>query len=174
MVKISNENLAIQAQSCRAGFTEAIRAKAVNVSEESGVQISDADYTDIIREYWDVKAGPAFPSMPTMVMGFYRTMRGVVKSGAQPVEQEEAERRAAICADCPRNIPIPPCQLCRSTVNLVGHWLIGKHTSKDEELKGCGVCGCSLATSVWVPVEPQREALTVDQKKILPQRCWKK
>lgn len=96
------------------------------------------------------------------------------------VSKEEAERRAAICAGCPRNQP---------TVNWCSHcpgnviWAIGKFrtafkkdapdltTSQDGKLYSCEVCGCANAVQIHI----LRDCLThVNNQHQYPDHCWKR
>lgn len=84
------------------------------------------------------------------------------------VPQKEAERRASICSTCPLNYPIAGCTSCRNLPGLIFRTIGRRTTSQDLHLKGCGVCGCSLAASVHVPLT----AFPTEPKYQYPQWCW--
>jgi hypothetical protein len=87
------------------------------------------------------------------------------------VTQTEANRRAEICASCPRNLPIAGCRSCQNLVN----WTIGlvgqRSTPFDEKLGGCEVCGCGNQAQVHLPLEVLAQGITSEMK--FPDWCWK-
>lgn len=89
------------------------------------------------------------------------------------VSQEEAERRAAICAACPFNTDKVTefCVSCatRSLVSNINQFLTDRHTSKDGELKFCGKCGCDLKMKAWCPKDAMDEP---DLREVWPEHCW--
>jgi hypothetical protein len=114
---------------------------------------------------------PGLRDLPALAERFLRTAKAFIFDGGQRVSQEEAERRAAICAKCPMNVSGEFCNTCflrgmvASTVALVTGW----KTSRDAELKTCGVCGCELRVKLMMPVE------TMDDKALRDQwveGCW--
>ena len=87
------------------------------------------------------------------------------------VPQEEAERRAAICATCPNNQPMEAqmCVGCWSAkfVKEAAEALSARHTALDAQLDTCSLCQCSLKLKCHVPVEGMQE------KEIQwPKFCW--
>lgn len=87
----------------------------------------------------------------------------------QLVEQEEAERRAAICAACPLQIPTSGCWGCKGIAGMLPAIAGARKTSYDMQLKACGVCGCYNAVSVHLPIDIQQ-----DPSLSFPDYCWKK
>jgi hypothetical protein len=86
----------------------------------------------------------------------------------QLVDQEEAERRAKICAACPHQIPTSGCWGCKGIAGMLPQIAGAKTTSYDQQLKACGVCGCYNAVSVHLPVDVQgNDGLE------FPSHCWK-
>lgn len=85
--------------------------------------------------------------------------------------QEEAERRAAICAGCPLNKAETWCAGCfmKALMGRVASMLGGWATSSDAKLKSCGVCGCKLSLKVWVPKGVMKYP---DLKDRWPEWCW--
>ena len=53
------------------------------------------------------------------------------------VDQDEAERRAAICSTCPKNQSVAGCWGCGGIVKSVTKYLGNKHTSRDKTLESC-------------------------------------
>lgn len=89
------------------------------------------------------------------------------------VNQEEAERRAAICASCPKNTDRVTefCVTCatRGLVSSINQFLTSQHTSNDHQLKNCGICHCDLKMKVWCPKEPMDEP---EYREQWPEHCW--
>lgn len=103
------------------------------------------------------------------VQRFLTDLVGWIKVGFKPVEQEEAERRAAICKTCPMNIGMHGCGTCRQTLDGIRETVMKLSTSKDADLRACGVCGCELKTAVFVPIA----VLNKGQKDLVfPKWCW--
>jgi hypothetical protein len=88
------------------------------------------------------------------------------------VSQFEANRRAEICASCPKNLPIAGCRACQNLVK----WTIGligqRSTPFDEKLGGCEVCGCGNQAQVHLPLAVLAKGITDDM--VFPKPCWKK
>jgi hypothetical protein len=91
------------------------------------------------------------------------------KSHFQLVDQEEAERRAKICAACPHQISTSGCWGCKGIAGMLPAISGARKTSYDAQLKACGVCGCYNAVSVHLPLSVQQDA-SLD----FPSHCWKK
>jgi hypothetical protein len=87
-----------------------------------------------------------------MMKSFYRAVEATWHEGQ--VSQEEADRRAAICAQCPKNVDqqVNFCIGCyaRSLVSKVNDLLGSKRTSHDAQLKTCSACGCDLKLKTWM------------------------
>jgi hypothetical protein len=84
------------------------------------------------------------------------------------VPQEEAERRAKICAACPHQIATSGCWGCKGIAGMLPAIAGARKTSYDMQLKACGVCGCYNAVSVHLPVEVQG-----GDNLEFPDFCWK-
>lgn len=104
---------------------------------------------------------------------FGHTVSRFVEGGGVPVPQEEAERRATICASCPKNKPLTG--VCASCGKFAA-WLLGIavkwETTRDNDLFACGVCGCHLRLSVHVPLEAQQDERFNAED--FPLSCWKR
>lgn len=87
------------------------------------------------------------------------------------VSQVEADRRAEICAGCPKNVPIAGCHACRNLIK----WsvaLIGQcSTPFDSKLGACEVCGCGNQAQVHLPLSDLRKGITPEMA--FPSHCWK-
>jgi hypothetical protein len=103
------------------------------------------------------------------VVQFARTMWEWAKSG-QLATQEEAERRAAICAMCPMNVKMSGCLGCTGVAKYAEETLMGRTTLHDATLQVCMACGCYLKVKVHVP----GEVLDKAEKGIeYPENCWR-
>ena len=106
-----------------------------------------------------------------MMKSFYRAVEATWHEGQ--VSQEEADRRAAICAECPKNTDKVTefCIGCfaRSLVSKVNDLLGSKRTVHDEKLKTCGACHCQLSLKVWMAKSGMTDA-TIQWD----ENCWMK
>lgn len=95
------------------------------------------------------------------------------------VDQAEAERRAAICSRCPKNVSVEGCGGCAtmSEAREILTRLKGdRSTSSDIHLRGCCVCGCSIPTIVHIRLDILAKGFTDDQRKFTETTtpwCWK-
>ena len=86
----------------------------------------------------------------------------------QLVDQEEAERRAKICAACPYQIATSGCWGCKGIAGMLPQIAGARKTSYDSQLKACGVCGCFNSVSVHLPIDSQG-----GEDLEFPDFCWK-
>lgn len=100
---------------------------------------------------------------------FYAAVKSAVFDGIVP--QEEAERRAAICAECPENgeQEIATCVGCFTAkfITEAAEALSSHHTSLDARLNTCKKCQCRLVLKVFVKKEAMQDK-SIDW----PQPCW--
>lgn len=101
-------------------------------------------------------------------------------AGSPLVSDEEANRRAAICAGCPNNISFQmPCGGRCGELETVVNAIIGSRKTKhDGELRQCAICRCYLSAAVYVPLDIQWKVLTNEQKAQFQHAaetisCWK-
>lgn len=106
----------------------------------------------------------------TLVDRFLKTAVAFVRGEDGLVPQEEAERRASICAECPLNVGLHGCAMCRATLNVLREKLTSRRTEQDDRLMACGVCGCDNRVQVHVPL-PALQAGSGDLN--YPVWCWK-
>lgn len=101
-------------------------------------------------------------------------------SGGNPVAQELAEQRAAICVACPKNQPgawftEAPAELIRSSVKA---WQSLKgsafefETSQGDKLKTCEACKCLMKLKVFVDSKHILGHTKPDVFNDLDPRCW--
>lgn len=105
------------------------------------------------------------------IQRFLFSMIQWIAGGRKLVEQDEAERRAAICVECKDyNVDLHvSCPSCVKLDALIAEVKGGRSTSLDDKLKNCSVCRCHNQTSVWMPNE------SISTKGLeFPPWCWKK
>lgn len=104
------------------------------------------------------------------------TMASFLIAGRPLVSQEEAERRASICAKCPRNTQFTrPCGGLCEELRVATESIIGsKGTSLDGKLESCSVCKCHLKSKVWVPLEILQRHDSPEHQAEYPDFCWQK
>jgi hypothetical protein len=97
-------------------------------------------------------------------------------SGGEPVAQELANKRAAICVGCPKNVDgswytVAPAELIKTTLearkdlNLV--------TPSDAALKSCDVCKCLMRLKVWCPLSHILKGTKPEIMAEFPkENCW--
>jgi hypothetical protein len=93
------------------------------------------------------------------------------------VEQDEANRRAAICSKCPFNVSfVKPCSgMCPELAAVVNLIRGGRTTPYDGTLQSCSICGCSNVAQVWPRRDLLQHGITEQQQKhfnLIP-NCWK-
>lgn len=107
----------------------------------------------------------------TMVLASFKL------AGSQLVSQEEATRRAAICATCLYNVDYrKPCGgVCQELVDLVGTIIGGAGTEFDDKLSACACCGCSIKAHVWLRPEELKNGVNAEILAKMPsETCWKR
>jgi hypothetical protein len=85
----------------------------------------------------------------------------------------EAQKRAAICAACPKNAPNPPpCKTCGGAKDSTRDVLLaGRAVKGSDKLRACSVFGTDLAVDVLLVRSETPEA---SQLADAPDNCWKK
>ena len=103
---------------------------------------------------------------------------GLLGPKGEPVARSEAERRAALCWDCPQNkkgglldfFTESAASVIRGQMALRSEMELS--TSKDESLGVCKACQCPTKLKVWVDLDYIRENTTADQINAMDSRCW--
>ena len=107
------------------------------------------------------------------IKSFFLKVASWWKAG-ECVSQDEADRRAAICAGCELNQTafLPGCPGCTNMAAEVFKFIGGKKTASDAALKSCGHCGCQNSVIVWAPLD----VLVKNETELppVPARCWKR
>jgi hypothetical protein len=98
-----------------------------------------------------------------------------IASGMPTVPQEQIESRAATCATCYFNIPIPGCAPCVGLANLVASIAGNIKTEADPFLKSCAVCRCANEAQTRLPIEILKKGVTPEMMELFPAEfCWKR
>lgn len=116
-----------------------------------------------------MKKANAVPASGITLDDLKRFMNTLISQRGELVDKEEAERRATICATCPKNTVVRGCWGCFGLGKLVQLFLGKNGTSKDRALDACSVCKCVLRAKVWLKLE------TIDNSGLeYPDHCWQK
>lgn len=107
-----------------------------------------------------------------------KTLVSWLGDGGKPVSNELAEKRAAICVQCPNNdkgdwlryFTLPATEILRKQLNFRNE--MGAKTSADDQLQVCSVCKCPLKLKVFVPMENIFKQTSPDIQAALPSFCW--
>jgi hypothetical protein len=106
------------------------------------------------------------------VLAFVESVRGTIESGGV-VQQEEAERRANICQQCPYNRRVAGCEGCNGISGLIFKVIGARRVKAQGSLKNCSICGCSLKPKVWVPKEVLEKTSEIQENSgDFPSWCW--
>lgn len=102
-------------------------------------------------------------------------------SGAQPVDQALAEKRAAICVACPKNVPGAwytegPAKLIKEAVEswkkVTGKTDFEFKTDQGDKLKSCSACKCLLPLKVHVGLNHILVKTKPEVMEELDAKCW--
>lgn len=104
------------------------------------------------------------------VIGFTKVLLAHARNG-ELVSQDEANRRAKICASCHFNVVVSGCGACHALTSLLAD---GHSTKYDSQLQSCGVCKCFLRSAVHFPLAVLEANDTNDKQEAYPSFCWKK
>ena len=92
--------------------------------------------------------------------------------GFKFVSQEEANRRAKICASCFLNTNPEGCGACQRMASLITGDVAKKKAPYDESLMACAVCKCANKSKVWFRLEDI--PVINEQQNAFPSFCWQK
>jgi len=109
------------------------------------------------------------------VVRFSKTLFDALVNGKR-VDQQEANRRAAICLNCPFNKKVEGCTSCNSGLmsRMVKALSQAGTTPVDARLHSCEFCGCFIAAMVHFPLESLQKYIDDKENASLPEWCWKK
>lgn len=111
-----------------------------------------------------------FLSAPMIRDGTRLFLKKMSKGKKALVPPEEAERRARICANCPKNLHGMCTSCAGNEFQDIFQWFIrrGRRTSVDSVLDTCYTCGCLLKAKVHVDIS----VLETLEKHSYPENCW--
>lgn len=100
----------------------------------------------------------------------------LIASGFQTVRQEEADRRARVCAGCYLRIIPQGCGSCVKLGSLIVGDIAGKKTAYDAQLenRACAACQCPLQPLVHFPLALLEQTDNDALQDSLPDFCWRK
>jgi hypothetical protein len=86
--------------------------------------------------------------------------------------QAEADRRAAICAGCPRNVQFYGCGSCGEHIRAQTFiYLRNRSTPDSDRLSACETLAEPPKLTVW---STKLKPLTAEQQTNVPENCWRK
>jgi len=94
--------------------------------------------------------------------------------GMPLVEQQEADRRGAICVSCPANVNVSGCSACHRMASLLTGAVAQKKGTYDDRLKACAICRCSLRALTWFESRMIVDHDGPDKQALRPDFCWAK
>jgi len=105
-----------------------------------------------------------------------KVLASFLLAGKPLVSKDEANRRASICARCPRNVRFDkPCGgLCAELAEVVAAIVGDQSTHFDGRLDACSICKCHLKSKVWIPLEILKKHESDEHQQEYPEKCWLK
>lgn len=96
-------------------------------------------------------------------------------SGGTPVAQALADKRAAICVGCPKNVEgswytEAPAKIIKATLESRKDLTLA--TPSDPALKSCDVCKCLMRLKVWTPLTFILKNTKPEVLDEFPPHCW--
>jgi hypothetical protein len=109
---------------------------------------------------------------PSKAKRFLRTILALLQE-RKLVDRAEAERRAAICAQCPLAGHIGSCWGCYAIYRKIRRMLKGAPIDMDSQKRWCLACGCYLPGKLWLTNEGLDKAEAGDRPDYAA-RCWRR
>lgn len=126
----------------------------------------------------------AFERFQTFASAFKNFLMG----GGDYVDQNTANIRGSICAQCHNNVPGEEarafsggCTTCNKAFGGIENVLIdgirkgvigNKISTSHDKLKSCKICGCDNRISIWFPLRVFN--VSEETNNVWPGFCWKK
>lgn len=138
------------------------------------------EYQAYVVKHWPHFAGAASPTISSPVKTEGKTLRERVtnwlanrysqKGNSELVSEEEAERRAKICSQCPHNQEegndCPPCVKNNQRISF----LLREGRQTATPIKACEIMGQDNSAAVWLPIK----MLNLSKVSEAPDFCWMK
>lgn len=192
IIAMRRKNPAITAKFKLATNPEAVKIEVLRFNRkrlgipEEGVQGSP--FSENRRYQRSIGAGAAAGrGIIESMSGLKRAAQGTaividwLGSGANPVAQELAEKRAATCVACEKNEPgnwytEAPAELIKKSVeawkSLTGKTDFEFKTEQGDKLKSCAVCKCLMRLKCFVGVDHILAKTRPEIMAELPDWCW--
>ncbi len=96
------------------------------------------------------------------------------RGGFTLVNQDEADRRSAICFHCPKNVPWKTgCAGCSATTStLLAQLRQNRVSNRQGNLMACHITGADNLTGVHLPNSAWE--VTQEQRDQMPAECWRR
>ena len=173
-------------QTLRAPFENALRTQVRRHLQANGYELPE-DFDEWFEEtaceeseHREPFCGPGLPPLPNFdqklitpskAKRFMRTALEFLKD-RKVVNREEAERRAAICSQCPLAGVIGACWGCHAVYRQIKRLLENVELDLPEDKPFCLACGCLLKAKVWLPNETLDRAEEGDRPDYW-EGCWR-
>jgi len=131
----------------------------------------------VLESYWcglGENVGKCVPViLPRGLLGYFKGGVALIKNLAYNtfVTQEEANRRAKICVECPHNVKPEDTGLAAWADMVAYHATKGHTTEHDSKLFTCSICSCPLKAKCHLGGDL---GVSAELKKKLPEYCWQK
>lgn len=128
----------------------------------------DSPHVDEYRE----PVRPGIVLQTRALVKFTNIFRSWLETNFETVPQAEADRRAKICMNCPKNVLIDGCKSCRQLAGRLLTNKLDRSTKYDGDLIACSSCLCILRLKVWMPKEVDPTALGKPLAEPYAEGCW--
>ncbi len=125
-----------------------------------------------------IPRSPSLAKSAAAAVGGIKTIVQWEISGGKVVEPLLADKRAQICADCPKNVQGGLLDFfTEAAASLIKRQLESRNqmklsTPSDDRLGICEACGCVNKLSVFCPLEIKVSHLSEQVKAQLDPKCW--
>jgi hypothetical protein len=101
-----------------------------------------------------------------------------LRDGAEAVPKELATKRAAVCAECPKNgkgdftrwFTVPVSEAIHAEIERKNQMRLS--TPFDDRIEVCEACLCPLKLKVHMPINRIRDNLPAESHRDLDPSCW--
>ena len=123
-----------------------------------------------------VKVFTSFPELKGWINAAKEVVKTGIAGGELFVDKVEAERRGAICLECPSNKHGGLCLSCTGFNALSSMILAGRKTIYDGKLGACNACKCLLKTKIHLSTEiiDKIDAKNGVETEAYDERCWRR
>ena len=131
----------------------------------------------VLETYWCKLPGNVGKCEPEPLK---RGLMGYMKGGISLVKnmvyrkyanKEEAEKRAAVCVQCPYNVFPDKDGFIKWTDEIAYHALGDRTTELDDHLGNCAICSCPMRVKIWYG---GKDFGVEGVESRLPGYCWQK